>query len=376
MRRIAEMGIVVLTLSGCSLAGPPGGWQMSSAAQLPPATPSNWAPRTSQTAADPSPSSPNTMPQASTMLSPPAGPPLPPPPPSGVAQGAYQVPGVGAIQQTNYTPNVPGQLPVNLSDPATQTLMNATATESKPEELPQSPPEVDVPSAGVDRSVGVTPALRIVNSTRFTLGYELRDLGTNGLANLELWSTTDTRTWTRLPSARFEAHACTVNVAAEGTYGFSVVTHDGQRPRAGESPQVWVTVATSKPIVQLQGIDLSLMTRPPALVIRWLARDRNFGPRPVSITYAEKAEGPWITLVANIANTGRYECPIPVGLPHNLFIRIEAIDMAGNVGFAQTAQSVHIESGIEAPRTALLPAPPGGEFISPVSILGVEPTGN
>jgi hypothetical protein len=303
---------------------------------------------------------------------------LPPPPSltpgSGVVSSGYPVAAPGSIQQTTYIPNQMPALP-NLNDPATMTLMQATATQSKPAEMPQLPVQVEAAPAlaAPDHLVGVTPALRIVNSTRFTLGYELRDLGTNGLGNLELWSTTDTRTWSRLSAARFEAQSCTVTVPGEGTYGFTVVSREGQRPRIGESPQVWVTVDVTKPVVQVQGIDLSLTSKPAALVIRWAARDRNFGPRPVTISYAEKVEGPWLTLVANVANTGRCECQIPANLPQNVYIRVEAIDVAGNVGMAQTTQVVHIETS-ESQRAALLP--PGGEFTFPVSILNVEPTGN
>jgi hypothetical protein len=383
MRRIAEIGIVVLTLSGCSLAGRPGAAQMTSTGgQLPPASPNNVvSARAQQSAADASASS-NLLPPppvASTMTPPQA--PVNQSLPSGMTQSGYQGAGPMGVQQTSFVPNVPAQLPINLSDPATQNLMTATSTESRPVEppQPQNPLPIEMALAPVEQRVmAVTPALRIVNSLRFTLGYELRDLGTNGLASLELWSTTDTRTWTRLPGARFEAQACTVTVVGEGTYGFTVVSHDGQRPRMGESPQVWVTVDVTKPVVQLQGIDLSLTSKPPALVIRWAARDRNFGPRPVSICYAEKADGPWITLVANVPNSGRYELPIPAGLPQNLFFRVEATDVAGNVGLAQTTQIVHVEpvAGGESSRVTLLPPPPGGEFVSPVSILGVEPTGN
>src|SRR5262249_18265361 len=126
--------------------------------------------------------------------------------------------------------------------------------------------------------VSITPALRLVNSRRFTLGFELRDLASGGL---ELWTTPDTRTWRKHDAAQLKPGACVGEVAGEGTSGFTLVARGPARPQPGDSPQVWVTVDTTKPTVQLHGVELSLTTRPQGLVIRWSAYDENLGPRPI-----------------------------------------------------------------------------------------------
>lgn len=381
MRRFAGIGLAVLTLSGCSLSGP-NGFQSVGMAQQPPSN-STWAPR-GTIPADPNAANAQMTQQGQMTMGTPANPyGLPA---RGAAMPTGSQPPANGVVQTNYTPGQPATNPnnLNLSDPATMELMNQTTTTSKSTEVVRAaqatdpalaappayaPPAPNSAPMTEDRVVGVTPALRVVNSPRFTLGYELRDLGTNGLSSLELWMTTDTRTWSRLPSAQFQPSSCTVTVPAEGTYGFTVVAHDGQHPHPGESPQVWVTVDTMKPTVKILDVAMSLITKPRTLEIHWDARDRNFGPRPITISYAEKAEGPWMALIANVPNSGHYEAPVPAGLPANLFFRVEAIDMAGNVGMATTTEVVKFgpekEVVIQAPVAP--PAPPAPPPGSPVS---------
>ena len=112
--------------------------------------------------------------------------------------------------------------------------------------------------------------------------------------------------------------------------------------------QVWVTVDATKPAVKLEGVELNLTKTPPSLIVRWSASDKNFGPRPVTLLYAENADGPWMPLAANIENTGRHECAIPANMPKKVFLRAEAIDLVGNSGAAQTTQVVRFDFGAPA----------------------------
>src|SRR5207248_866378 len=58
------------------------------------------------------------------------------------------------------------------------------------------------PAAGADRFAGVshppTPnELKMVNSRRVSLDFDLKDKGPSGLSSIELWLTTDGRAWKR-----------------------------------------------------------------------------------------------------------------------------------------------------------------------------------
>ena len=72
----------------------------------------------------------------------------------------------------------------------------------------------------------------------------------------------------------------------------------------------------------------------PSLVLRWKAHDKNLGPRPVTLSYAEKPTGPWLPIAANVENCGHYDWELPAALPPSLFVKVQAADPSGpnNVG--------------------------------------------
>jgi hypothetical protein len=252
------------------------------------------------------------------------------------------------------------------SSPFDHKAVDARLNEMKAAETARSDVDNRPPSV-------LAPALRVVNTKRFNLGFELRDVGPSALTGMELWGTTDGRVWKMYENVQFQPQSCIVEVAEEGTHGFVLVPRGGTKPRAGDSPMVWVTVDLTRPVVQIQGVEMSLTSRPPALVIRWTARDRNLGPRPVTISYAESPEGPWTTLAASVPNTGRLEMPVPSKLPSCVLLRIDAVDLAGNVGSARTEQAVRITiPGSETVRAPVVTPPPAPPAL-PVQIGPVDP---
>jgi hypothetical protein len=273
-----------------------------------------------------------------------------------------------AIAQSQPQPQAP--TPVVQPQPQPQPPAPAApVVQAPPASHPAEPGDVARPP------LAAAPALRLVNSKRFTLGFEQHDLVAGG--PLELWSTPDGRSWQRHENAQLQPGACVVEVKDEGTYGFSLVSHGSGAPRPGDLPQAWVTVDLTKPTVQLQGVEQKLTSHALNLVVRWTARDRNFGPRPINLAYAESADGPWMSLASNLPNTGRYEWLVPASVPRSVFVRVEAMDLAGNANSAQTPQVVRLNEPAHEPARAVLPPPPPAAPPetprSPVSINTVEP---
>ncbi len=138
-----------------------------------------------------------------------------------------------------------------------------------------------------------------------------------------------------------------VEVPEEGTFGFTLVARSGQQsgrsPATGDQPQVWVTVDATRPTVKVTGLELSLTSKVPSLILRWNAMDKNFGPRPITLSYATQTDGPWTLLAQNVENTGRYEWPVSANVPASMYVRIEATDLVGNLGSAQTPNPVRID---------------------------------
>src|SRR5262249_47117548 len=136
-----------------------------------------------------------------------------------------------------------------------------------------------------------------------------------------------------------------VEVDEEGKYGFTLLARSGaglckEPPAPGDQPQVWVVVDQTKPEVQFLDVAPTTVNRAHAVAIRWKATDANFGSQPISLFYSEREEGPWRGIACNVPNNGYYLWQLPSGLPNCFLVRLEAVDLAGNVTQAQTANPV------------------------------------
>jgi hypothetical protein len=214
------------------------------------------------------------------------------------------------------------------NDKADNTLVKAAYHETKPDE-DESPPV----------NLGM---VRLTNSKRITFHYELDSKDSSGESDLEIWGTTDMHNWKKYDTVSQQPTVLVVKVREEGMYGFTMLTRskgDSSKspPPASEPPQVWVAVDRTKPAVQLIDTELNVRTQTPALIVRWIARDRNFGAQPITVLYAEHEDGPWRPIAASVENSGRYEGPLPPHLDKNVYVRVQAADLMGNVGQSQTS---------------------------------------
>jgi hypothetical protein len=196
-------------------------------------------------------------------------------------------------------------------------------------------------------------AVRMVNSKRFTLNYEVTEVGKSGISAVELWSTSDGRFWQKMSEQkRSEGKEVKppyeVNVEKEGLYGFSLVIRSGvglsvQAPQAGDPPQVWVEVDLTQPVVRITKVDVGRGPQAGSLNIFWTANDKNLGRDPITLSFAERAEGPWSSIIANRENTGQYMWRMPPDVPSQVYLRVEAVDRAGNIGSAETSKPIIVD---------------------------------
>jgi hypothetical protein len=205
------------------------------------------------------------------------------------------------------------------------------------------------------------PAVRLVNTKRIHVNYEVKDVGPSGVAGVELWYTQDSRTWKKFEGALQKQPPYVVEVTDEGLYGFTLVARSGaglskQPPQAGDLPQVWVEVDTTKPTVKLIDTEAGFSAKAQNLIVRWTASDKNLAAKPITISYAEQTEGPWTPLATNLENNGRYVWQLPASVPKRLFVRVEAADTVGNVGLAQSPQPLLID--LAQPTVAILGVEP------------------
>jgi hypothetical protein len=169
---------------------------------------------------------------------------------------------------------------------------------------------------------------------------------------------------------------CLVDVPEEGRYGFTLVARSGvdlgeHPPKSGDLPQFWVEVDETKPLVKLIGVDVGRGIDQGNLTVTWTAADKYLGPNPVNISYARTPEGPWVVAVPNLPNTGRYVWRMPgEGLPYQFFIRVEASDLAGNIGSAETTGAVKVDLSTPKARVTGVDVSPvggGGGYTPPAS---------
>ncbi len=202
---------------------------------------------------------------------------------------------------------------------------------------------------------------RLVNSKKISLQYQVRNAGPSGVAVVEVWRTCNGQQWEKYAEQRNARPPFMAEVEKEGLYGFTIIPRSGvglarKPPTNGESPQLWVEVDLSPPHVKVNEPVVGTGPDNGKLTITWSAKDKNLGPEPITISYAEESNGEWKPIASHIRNTGRYVWQMPSRTPYRFLVRVHAIDRAGNVGSDQTLQPVIVD--LATPESVILGVDP------------------
>jgi len=190
-----------------------------------------------------------------------------------------------------------------------------------------------------------TATVRMLGTKRIIINYEVKDVGPSGIAGVDLWCTRDCREWKKYGTSPMSQQTYVIDVEDEGLYGFTLLARSGaglgkEPPKTGDLPQVWVEVDVTRPVVRLTNVETGGTGPNQTVTVHWAALDKNMGPRPITLSYAEQAEGPWVPFAANLENTGSYTWTLPPGMQRRFLVRVEATDLAGNLGTVQSEQPV------------------------------------
>lgn len=234
----------------------------------------------------------------------------------------------------------------------------------------------------------------MVNTRNLKLSYDLADVGKSNVAKIQVWATQDGVNWKSLaeqpPANPPNPATISVQVEKEGRWGFKLIAKSGvgkgePPPDRNTQPDSWVEVDETKPAVKIQATDVTGTPDNGQMTIRWTASDKHLAERPITISYSTDRQQ-WTTMVTGLPNDGRYVWSIPTDdrLPHHsCFIKVEAVDQAGNIGEDQTLSPVVTDlsvpkvrirgveaGGIQGQSFAPgISAPPGGI----AQMTGVEP---
>jgi hypothetical protein len=263
--------------------------------------------------------------------------------------------------QRYWKPATNGNLEVRLRARDRADNWNEDRTNLSPTGAPVQRPGVD-PMEGTAPRSAEQPGIRLVNSKRISLNYEIKDKGPSGVSAVELWYTQDAggRNWQKYREEEAKP-PFVFDVNGEGLYGFTLVVRSGvglsdRPPQVGDAPQLWVEVDLTKPVVHIGNVDVGRGPDSGRLTIAWTATDKNLGRQPISLSYAEQAGGTWTPIAANLENTGRYVWQMPPGIPYRFLVRVEATDKAGNVGSDETPKPVIVD--LSQPKGVILGVEP------------------
>jgi len=176
------------------------------------------------------------------------------------------------------------------------------------------------------------------NSRSFSLDYSLNAAAGSALADVELWGTEDGgSTWQKWGSDPDRQSPFDVQVANDGVFGFRmvIVSQNGKvsnRPKNGDSGDAWINVDINKPNAKITRAVYGDGHEAGMLVIDYTCTDDNLHDRPITLSYSETQSGPWVTVASALKNTGIYLWKADSNLPENIFLRLESVDKAGNVG--------------------------------------------
>ena len=218
---------------------------------------------------------------------------------------------------------------------------------------------VKQPASKAPTNAKDSPVRRLlVKSRTFEIAYEAEGVGRSGLDSVILyyWDW-ESGTWLQYGVDEDGKSPFLVRTDDEGIFDLILVARSGagfgdDPPTPGDLPQIRVEVDETPPVVRL---DRPVPGEGPAegtLAITWQADDLNLAPRPISILYAESANGPWEKIATGIANTGSFKWRMQKDVPFKFHVRIEALDRASNTGRAETATPVIVD--LSRPRINVL----------------------
>jgi hypothetical protein len=218
-------------------------------------------------------------------------------------------------------------------------------------------------------SAGKGKIIYVKNRT-FQLNYKLENVGPSRVKGVEVWYTQDTRSWTKYTSDAPAEGPFSMTAAGEGRWGFTLRPLSGvglatEEPRPGDQPQIWVEVDETPPAVKL--LDVTVGTGPETgkLTVRWSATDAFLRTQPITIAYATEPKGPWTPLATRLNNDGFWvgRCDPEAKLPYQFYLKVEALDEAGNVGSAVTDKMVKVDTFI--PRVSTIDVIPSAGPAAP-----------
>lgn len=317
------------------------------------------------------------MPEKGPAMQPYVQPPLAQPPamqPNMVQPPAppIETPAQQFVPQQQFTPQQfvsPSSQPTAFDNESSNRTINRVANKANiPPAVAESPivPPAAMPTEKQMASDPMMPAnRRITNQMRVMLDYQVEAKGPSGVGRIEVWATRDMgQSWQKIHEDQHRQSPLELNLPGEGLFGLTMTASNGrgigvQPPKAGDAPDMWIEVDTTKPAAALTDIRLGTPEEGATMHIRWSARDRNLAAQPIDLFYAASREGPWLPIARNLRNEGYFRWTPPNEAGTHAFIRMTCRDAASNVTVSETQQQV-VLGDVVKPKARILDIIPVG----------------
>ncbi len=270
----------------------------------------------------------------------------------------------GGVARTASAPGRPSRTetePVARAEPAVVDLFAASGGQTLASAANPLPPAAEPKARANSPAAPQAGSTLLVGGSKFALQYAVDDAGPEGPASVEIWITRDGgRTWIRRGEDPDHVSPIEVDLGGEGTYGVSLVARSAsgvgdQPPAPGDSPQSWVEVDSSPPLVNMRPPQVGTGLNAGKVALSWTASDLHLTPRSVSIFWRpEKSGSEWQLVAAGLESEGRYIWNVPATVPDRFHLRIEATDSVGHHGGIETTDSGPISIDRSRPRSRII----------------------
>jgi hypothetical protein len=190
------------------------------------------------------------------------------------------------------------------------------------------------------------PKRQFVNNTKVFLDYQIENAGQASVAKVEVWITRDhAKSWQRLSEDAQRKNQIEIEFPGEGIYGVTLVATSsrgaaGTPPAAGEAPDWWIEVDTTKPTAQITKIHSTVEDGKSVVHIHWTAQDKNLIDTPVELSYGVSPQGPWLPITRGLKAEGQHHWMPPVEIGTKAYLRLTAQDSAGNTSVMTEAVTI------------------------------------
>ncbi|MFO0942918.1 MAG: hypothetical protein U0930_19445 [Pirellulales bacterium] len=257
---------------------------------------------------------------------------------SGITQGPGQL--ARATLDVELSPtNLPApeelSMPVPMN-PATgfngaSVGVDSRQTQADPRAFQHTHPQVTEAENGINNPY-------YCKSTTFSLDYSVEALGGNALSEVELWGTEDNgRTWEKWGSDPDRVSPFDVKVGNDGLFGFRMVLigPGGSvmgTPKPGDDADAWIRVDSQQPNCKITRALYGVGSEAGMLVIDYTCTDDDLADEGITLSWSPTLDGPWTPFASAIRNSGLYLWKADASLPSRVYLKLDAVDKAGNTG--------------------------------------------